>query len=614
MVLIFMLLFFGLLYAALSAAPNPAKVKDGALTISLDGVIVEQKAQVDPFAAISGSSSDIAEIEARDVIRSLQIAAKDEQIKAVVLDMDKFFGGGKANLSDIAGEMMKTRKAGKKIYSFATAYSDDSYYLAAHSDEIWVDPLGGVMPVGPGRTRLYYKDLIDKLGVEAKIYRVGTYKSAVEPYMLNKQSEESAAATKAVLEEIWTKWKDDVAKARPQAQIASLFTTPADAIEAAKGDMGKLAINLKLVDKLGDRMSFNKYLVQKVGADDEEKLGDYNSTDAATLLAANPMAEEGEAIAVITVAGEIVDGEGGPGTAAGDTISQLIYDAIGDEDVKAIVLRVDSPGGSVTASEKIRLALMEAKAKKLPIIVSMSNLAASGGYWISTPADYIFADISTITGSIGIFGMIPDGSKALAKIGVNSDGVTTTPLSGQPDVMGGINEEFDRVAQSVIEKGYGDFLQRVATSRKMSVAQVDSIAQGRIWAGGTARQLKLVDQYGNLDNALAEAAKRAKISGDFYARYYEPPMDEFAALFAGLAGQAKAKPQMSGDLFGQVSLRQQMTYRQLAADINYIMGTSGAQIYCIECASVERPLSAAKINNLEKIDQGWLMKLAGIFG
>jgi protease-4 len=463
--LLLLLLFFALVFGALSAGPNPAKVHDGALLIELAGTISEQPAEVDVLAALMSNEAPMIEYRQRDIVRALKLAEKDDRIKAVVLDLDRFLGGGQTSIAAIGDSIDAVKKAGKPVYSFATAYSDDGYQMASHSTEIWMDPLGGVLLSGPGGSRSYYKGLLDKLGVIAHVYKVGTYKSAVEPYIRSDQSPEAKEAIKAVYDEIWSEWRADVAKARPAAQFETLLNTPAAAAEGAKGDLAALAITNKLVDKLGDRIAFGKFLSEKVGADAAETTGGYSATSMGSLLAATSPDEDGDAIGVVTVAGEIVDGESGPGIAAGDTISQLIYDALDNEELKALVVRVDSPGGSVMASEKIRLAINAAKEKKIPVVVSMANLAASGGYWVSMPADAIFAEPSTITGSIGIFGIIPSGEQALAKIGVTADGVKTTPLSGEPDVFGGISSEFDRFAQSAIEKGYRDFLGRNRSMR-----------------------------------------------------------------------------------------------------------------------------------------------------
>lgn len=603
LVLLLLLLFFGALFAALSAGPNPGVVRGGALLLKLDGVVSEQPAEIDPIAALTAGSVPMGEIRQRDIIRSLKLAEKDKRIKVVVLDMDRFMGGGQASLSAIGDSLDAVKKAGKPVYAFATAYTDDSYQLAAHASQIWMDPLGGTILTGPGGTQPYYKGLLDQLGIKANIYRVGTYKSAVEPYMRSDQSPESKEAIKAVYDEIWGQWKADVAKARPQAQIEALLSDPAGAVEGVRGNLSALALSSKLVDKLGDRIAFGKFVASKVGADDKKSTGGFSATPMDALLANYGPASAGKAIGILTIAGTITDGEAGPGTAAGDTVSGLIYDALDNKDLKALVVRVDSPGGSVTASEKIRLAIEAAKAKKIPVIVSMANLAASGGYWVSLPADVIFAEPSTITGSIGIFGVIPSAEAGLAKIGVNADGVKTTPLSGEPDVLGGFSPEFDRVAQSAIENGYQDFLTRVAASRKKTTEQVDAIAQGRVWAGGTARQIGLVDRFGGMDEALAEAVKRAGLKADGWHAVYIEPQPSFAGTLLGGLMPKKSSVAAPMDIFARAAWQQQLFLQRIVADLDMLTGVKGVQARCLECADFSTAPAAPKSQG------GWLAAL-----
>lgn len=604
--LLFLLVFFGLLYALLSAAPNPGAVRDGALLIELDGFVSEQPAAIDPVAALMSQRAPMREYRQRDISRALELAVKDDRIKAVVLDLDRFMGGGQTSLTALGERIDAVRKAGKPIFAFATAYSDDGYQLAAHASEIWVDPLGGVLPTGPGGSRTYYKGLFDQLGIKTHIYRVGTFKSAVEPYMRADQSPEAEQAMKALYDEVWEQWRNDVAKARPKAKLDALLADAPAAVEAAKGDLAQLSLANGLVDKLGDRVAFGKYVAAKVGEGREEKIGSFAETRPAALLAAHSPSRDGSPVGVITVAGEIIDGEGGPGVAAGDSVSELIYDALKNVEIKALVVRVDSPGGSVTASEKIRLALAEAKKRKIPVVVSMANLAASGGYWISMPADTIFAEPSTITGSIGIFGVLPSGKEALAKWGVTTDGVRTTPLSGEPDVLGGISPEFDRLAQSTVEKGYRDFLTRVAASRKKTVEQVDAIGQGRVWAGGTARQLGLVDRLGGLDDALVEAARLAKLDrGDWHPLYIEPTPDFASTLLGGFMPEP-AQAHVPTDLFGRAAFEQQLVFDRIAADLRLLSGVQGAQVRCLECGVVAGVPAKVEASAVER---GWLERL-----
>ncbi len=603
--LLFLLLFFALLFAALRAGPNPASVRDGALLIDLNGFISEQPEAVDPLIPLLTGEQPIREYRQRDIIRALKLAETDQKVKAVVLDLDSFLGGGQSSLAAIGDAMDRVKKAGKPVYSFATAYSDDGYQLAAHATQIWMDPLGGVLISGLGGTQPYYKGLLDRLGIKANVYRVGTFKSAVEPFTRRDQSPEAEAAIKAVYDEIWGQWQADVAKARPAARLTGLLNNPAASAEAAQGDLAQLAIQAKLVDRLGDRVAFGKFIAAKVGGDAAKTTGGYAATPMTALLAANDPSDNGDPIGVITVAGTLVDGEAGPGTAAGDTVANLIYDAIEDKDIKALVVRVDSPGGSVLASEKVRLALQAAKQKKLPIVVSMANLAASGGYWVAMPADVIFAQPSTLTGSIGIFGILPSGAQALANIGINTDGVKTTPLSGEPDILGGFSPEFDRVMQSVIENGYRDFLGRVAAARGKSVEQIDAIGQGRVWAGGTARRLGLVDRLGGMDEALAEAAKRAKLKdGAWHPRYFEPAPKGWAALLGDTAPAAKAATPM--DLFARAAWAREEQWRRISADIQMLSGSDGAQIRCLECSAIAgTPVFLRRSAGSNKAEAGW---------
>lgn len=607
LVLLLLLLFFAVLFAALNASPNPGVVRDGALLLKLDGVVSEQPAEVDPLTALTSTAVPVREIRQRDIIRSLKIAESDKRIKAVVIDMDRFMGGGQASLTAIGDSLDAVKKAGKPVYAFATAYTDDSYQLAAHATQIWMDPLGGAILTGPGGSQPYYKGLLDQLGIKANIYRVGTYKSAVEPYMRSDQSPESKQAIKAVYDEIWGQWKADVAKARPQALIEPLLADPAGAVEGAKGNLSALALTNKLVDKLGDRIAFGKFVAGKVGVDDKETTGGFAATPMDALLANYGPPGAGKQIGVVTIAGTITDGEAGPGTAAGDTVSKLIYDALDEKDLKALVVRVDSPGGSVTASEKIRLAIAAVKAKKIPVIVSMANYAASGGYWVSLPADVIFAEPSTITGSIGIFGVIPSAEAGLAKIGVNADGVKTTPLSGEPDVLGGFSPEFDRVAQSAIENGYRDFITRVATARKKTPEQVDAIGQGRVWAGGTARQIGLVDRYGGMDEALAEAAKRAGLKSDGWHAVYIEPQASFAGTLLGGLLPNSGTSVAPMDIFAQAAWQQQLFVQRVAADLETLTRVQGVQARCLECADFGTPVTT-------RTDSSWLSVLARLMG
>ena len=599
LVLLFMLLFFGALYAGLTMRPQGKAISTGALVLDFKGSIVEQPQIANPSELLSGSAPT-KQYRLSDVIRALNAAATDDRVKMVVLDLDNFTGAGQVALIDI-GEALDRVRAKKKIYAFATGYSDDSYQLAAHASEIWLDPMGLALFQGPGGSRLYYKGLIDKLGVNAHVYRVGKYKSFVEPYTRADQSPEAKAASVALTASLWQGWQADVAKARPNAKLAAFIADPVAA--TARGDLAKAALAAGVVDKLGDRASFNRLVAGLAGAGKDK--GDYAKIELTPWIAANPGARRGE-IGIVTVAGSIVDGQADAGTAGGDTIVKIINKAVASNDYKALVLRVDSPGGSALASEKIRIALNDAKAAKIPVVVSMANVAASGGYWVAMAGDRVFAEPSTITGSIGVFGIIPTFETALAKIGVTSDGVTTTPLSGQPDIVGGTNAAFDTIIQKSIESTYGKFLTLVSGARKMPVEKVNEIAQGRVWDGGTARQLGLVDAFGGIDEAVAEAAKLAKLDPKTVKAVYLEKPASFAQSFAEMfMGGDEDDSQQATDLLSTLSRARFAMLGQAVADAKSLATGSVVQVRCLEC-----PVSAApaKTQSLTEIFVAWITR------
>ncbi|RYE01791.1 MAG: signal peptide peptidase SppA [Sphingomonadales bacterium] len=592
LVLVFMLLFFTALFAALSHKPNSAGVRDGALVVAFDGVLTEQPREPDPFAGIGGTGSVTKELRLRDVLRALDAARTDERVKAVVLDMDRFLGGYPAAVSEVAEAVGKVRAANKPVLAYATGYSDDAYAIAANASEIWVHPMGGTLFAGPGGTSLYYKGLIDKLGVNAHVYKVGKFKSAVEPYMLTGMSPEAREANEALYGSIFRQWQAGIAKARPKAKLAGFLAKPDEAVAAARGDIPQANLAAGLVDKLGDRLAFGKRVAEIAGAPSGKPVGNFNTIRLTDFVAANPAPRGGDAIGVITVAGEIVDGKAGPGTAGGDTVSALLLKGLATKNLKALVVRVDSPGGSAMASEQIRQAVLQAKAQGLPVVVSMGSLAASGGYWVSTAGDTIFAEPDTITGSIGIFGILPTFEKSLAKIGVTSDGVQTTPLSGQPNVLGGTNAVTDRILQSAIEQGYQRFITLVAGARRMTPQRVDEIGQGRVWIGGVAHQLGLVDRFGGLSAAIEEAARRAKLDpAKVHAVYLEKEGSGWVKFFNDLTREEKKDNDWTDapggeDAFARIASAQRALVAQALGDARRMAKGGSVQARCLECAGL----------------------------
>jgi protease-4 len=609
MALILLLLFFMALYGVLTMRPNVGQVQKGALLLKLDGGIVEEPSSIDPIAALLSQQAPVGEYRARDVVRALRTAAKDDRVTAVVFDLSRFTGGGLVHLQEIGAAMDAVRAAKKPVLTYADLYTDDSTLIAAHSTEAWVNPLGGAFVLGPGGKNLYFGGLLDKLKVTAHVFRVGTYKSAVEPYIRNDLSPASREASAALYGAIWENWKQDVAKARPKANIALATSDPVAWIKASGGDAARAAVAAGLVDRMGDEVAFGQRVAQLVGPNFADSApGQFAHTTLKTWLAANRPAETGRAIGVVTVAGAIVDGEAGPGTAGGERIAKLLDEAQ-KKNLAALVVRVDSPGGSITASEQIRKAILRMKARRIPVVVSMANLAASGGYWVSTPADRIFAEPATITGSIGVFAIIPSFERALADWGVTTDGVQTTPLSGQPDPIGGLSPEISGMLQANVENSYGRFLSLVGQARNRTPAEIDAIGQGRVWDGGTARQNGLVDQFGGLDDALAYAAKAANLDS-WHPVFLGQKSDQLTSLLERLRGgdEDSAPPSSVRDLAGIVADRQTRLVGQALVEAERLAGARGVQAYCLECSA------AGDLRMPAKADVTWLMRAARLLG
>ena len=590
LVLLVLLLFFAGLYGALSGRGAPAGVKDGALLVRLDGAVVEEPSEADPLALVQGGGRE-RQTRERDVVRALREAATDSRIKAVVVDVSRFGGGGLVHLQEIGAAMDTVRAAKKPVLLWGTMLEDGGVLLAAHASEAWIDPLGGAFLPGPGGYNLYFGKLLERLKITAHIFRVGTYKDYVEPYFRNDQSAPAHAARAALYGAIWDDLKADIHHARPKANIDLVTRDPVSWLKASGGDGAKAALAAGLVDHIGTRAEFGARVASLAGADSADKRpGAFAHTSLAAFLADHPESTAGKGIGVVTVAGEIVDGKSGPGTAGGDRIAKLIDETAGGK-LAALVVRVDSPGGSVTGAEAIRAAILRAKGRGLPVVVSMANVAASGGYWVATPGSRIFAQPGTITGSIGIFAVVPSFEKLLANYGVTGDGVRTTPLSGQPDMFSGLTPEVEAMLQADIENGYARFLGLVAASRHKTPAQVDAIAQGRVWDGATARRIGLVDSFGGLDAALGAAAEAAHLPRDgWHAEFLAtPPHAGLAAILAMLRpddDDDAADDTADGsarDWVGLVARHQREGLAAALAAAAHIAGAGGAQAYCLDC-------------------------------
>ena len=552
--LILNVLFFGLLLlvlivflAAVGKGSGVAPVHERTtLVIAPEGRLVEQYT-TDPLTrAVARALGDTSaeEVQLRDLLRAIEAARGDKNIERVLLNLDKLQPAGMASTREVAQALGGLRASGKQVVAFGEGITQAQYLLAAQADEIYLDPMGGLMLEGLARYRQYFRTALqDKLGVDMHLFRVGEFKSAAEPYILDAASPEAKEADLYWMNDLWQRYLADIGAARKldPAQLAAQIDALPEGIEAAGGDIAKHAQSMKLVDGLKTREEVEQLLAERGVADEDDERG-FRSVDLDAYLvqldSKRSPVDRRPQVAVVVAEGEISGGDQPAGRIGGESTAALLRQARDDEHVKAVVLRVDSPGGEVFASEQIRREVEQLKAAGKPVVVSMGDLAASGGYWISMNADRIYADPSTITGSIGIFGMFPNFTRTLDKIGVHTDGVSTTRFAGAFDVTRPLDPEVGRVVQAVIDKGYADFTGKVAAARGKSVEQVDEVARGRVWSGAQAKERGLVDELGGFEAAVADAAARAKLGKPeaYRVRYIEKMNSPFPQFLGGFAG------------------------------------------------------------------------------
>lgn len=516
--LLLLALVVALAVAWLRRGPEPLQDKT-VLVLELQGRLVEQysgSARQQAMAQLRGQTPE-AQTRLRDVLRALELAAKDEKIAAVLLDLDDFAGGGQAALREVAAALARFRgeSGGKKpLYAYASGYDQRGYLLAAQAERVLLHPMGMVLVEGFGRYRSYYKDALDRLGVEANVIRVGTYKNFGEPYFANAPSQATLEAEAYLYGDLWARYAEAVEGARKleQGALSRGIEALPQRLAAVGGDTAKLALQEKLVDQLMTRDELRELMIERGARDEQAKT--FRQVALGAYLARHPMKGEGDAVGVVVAEGEIVDGEAGPGKVGGDSTAALIRQARENEQVKAVVLRVNSPGGSAFASEQVRRELELTRKAGKPVVVSMGDVAASGGYWISMAADQVIADASTVTGSIGVFGMLPTGDKLLEKLSIRTGGYTTSWLAGGGyDPRRPLDPRMRAAVQSGVQHVYDDFTAKAAAARKKPQAEIDAVAQGRVWTGAQALQRGLVDRLGSYGDALQAAARLAKLEG-----------------------------------------------------------------------------------------------------
>jgi len=555
--------------------PQPVLQSRSTLVLTPAGVLVEQFSS-DPmeraFAEIAGEQQ--REVQLRDLLRAINRAATDDRIERLLIRPEQL-AGGIAALREVRDALARFKASGKQVIAYANGLDQRQYLLASVADEIWLHPEGAVLMEGFSRYRLYYGEALqDRLKVDVHLFRVGEYKSAAEPYILDQPSPEAQAADLAWLGNLWERYLVEIGEARgiePRALQASIDNAVA-LIEQADGSFAEMALQAGLVDALKTADEARAELLSRGVEDRSEHT--FRQVDMQAYLdflgpAELPFAT-GPQIAVVVAEGEITGGEQPPGTIGGESTSALLRDAREDDNVKAVVLRVDSGGGEVFPSEQIRREVELLREAGKPVVASMGDVAASGGYWIAMDADRIFASPSTITGSIGIYGLVPTIPRTLEAIGVRVGGVGTTSFAGSFDMRRPLDPQLARVIQAVIERGYADFIGKVADARGRSIEEIDEIARGRVWTGAQALELGLVDALGGVGDAIADAASRAGLSeGGYDVRYVEKPMGPFEQFVANLGEQSRVTAWLARSGLG-ARLLPEAVVRDVAADLGWL--------------------------------------------
>jgi protease IV len=534
-----------LLLLALVTPTQPVVPTSAALILAPEGTLVEQVSG-DPFerAVAAAQGAIVSETRLKDLMDAVRMARDDDRIRALVLELDYFAGAGLSKLQELAGEVQRFKDSGKPVIAMGSGFDENQYYLAAQADQVYMHPMGLVLIDGYSRYLPYYKSALDKLYIDYKTWTVGEYKSFVEPITRDDMSAADREASEAFLGGLWDAYQNDIVAARglPADALQHYADDFAALLQAADGDTAELALDYGLVDELLTQDAMRARVRAIVGADHDNR-DDFTALDQDDYLAAQRFGEisldGADRVGVIVASGPILDGVQPPGTVGGDSTAMLIRDATLDTGVKALVLRVDSPGGSAFASEIIRRELEVFQETGRPVVASMGSVAASGGYWISMGADQIWASPTTLTGSIGVGATLPTVPRLLDKLGVHIDGVGTTKLAGQYDLTRGIGEDISEMIGASVRHTYDEFVSRVAASRNRSVEEIDAVARGRVWVGSDAAERGLVDKLGNLDDAIVAAAGLAGLEPDRYeVEYFEPQLQLYEQLLLQFASAA----------------------------------------------------------------------------
>jgi protease IV len=546
-----MLIIFGFVLAALHTS-IPIVPRSAALVISPQGELVEQLSG-DSVRRAFGEASGGPDPETllRDVTDAITAAKTDSRIKLIVLDLDELGASGVSKLQEIGAALRDFRASGKRVIAIGDSFSQAQYYLAAQAGEVYLDPMGEVSVHGFSYYRMYYKDAIDKLEIDSNVFKAGTFKSFTDQFSRSDMAPSEREETSLWLESLWSAYSQDVTRARslPATALKDFIAAQPASVQAVNGDLAKMALQRGLVTALKSRRQVADDLKGLVGEDDNNH--SFNGIGMSQYLAAVRSkhvlrGKSDSKVGIVVASGEIFDGRQLPGKIGGESTSDLLREARFDNAVKAVVLRVDSPGGSEFASEKILREVQALRKAGKPVVVSMSTYAASGGYYIAAAANQIFASPTTITGSIGVFSYIPTFQRSLEKLGVKVDGLGTTPLAGDIRIDRALSPVTKQVLQASVDHAYQQFLRRVADGRKKTVEDVDKIAQGRVWAGVDAQRIGLVDHLGGLKDATDAAAKLAQLGSDYDVDYIETELSLREQLLMQIRSQAVRAGQLVG--------------------------------------------------------------------
>jgi protease-4 len=587
--ILFLVMIALIYFVYIGGAPEPLPEK-AALLLNMSGTVVDQKSEINPLQALLGEPTpEEHEVLLRDVIEAIDFAAQDPAINSLVMELDSLMYVGISKTQEIVPALEKFRESGKPIVAVGDYYTQDQYLLASYADTVIAHPMGGVVLEGYSSYRNYFREALEKISVNVHIFRAGDHKSAVEPFMRDDMSPAEKELTSRWLNDLWGQYTTIVEAQRelPPGALDDYVNNFTRRLQSEGGDAALAALKAGLVDELLGRADGNDYLIELVGASNEDGL--YEAVEFERYVGRKrPLSlgsPEGERVAVITAQGNILPGEQPPGSIGGDSLARLIRSAIEEEDIKAIVLRVNSGGGSMFASEIIRQQMLYARDMGIPVVVSMGAVAASGGYYIAAEADEIWATPSTITGSIGVFAAFPTFEELLQRMGIYTDGIGTTDMAGALRADRPLNPELTAALNAGVEFAYESFVQIVAQGREMSVEDVDPLAQGRVWSASDALESGLIDSVGSLDDAIAAAASRANLE-DYEVDYVELPLSPRDFLMKQLANRVGSLNLWTGSATSAALSGLMVPIREAAQELAGLQDPGHLYMRCVACGLV----------------------------